>query len=106
MVERKKKKGLFDEIFEDFFREFEAMEGLGGYSISVISSGGKTKVHVKADKNTDVRKLREELERMYPGAEITIEGGRIEEIGPQEEKPRRKSLIEVIDEKKLSEEEK
>jgi len=53
------------------------------------------------------------LEEQYPGAEIYIEGGKItlEEIGSEskekvntEEKPKKKSLIEVIDEKKLEEE--
>jgi len=103
----KKRKDLFDELLKDIFGDFETFpEFGGGYSISVVSSGGKTKVHVRADKNTDVRKLREELERMYPNAEITIEGGKIEEIGKEEKGTGRKPLIEIIDEKKLVEEEK
>jgi peptidyl-tRNA hydrolase len=106
----KKKKDLFDELFKNIFEEFESFQEFGGgYSISVVSSGGKTKVHVKADKNTDVKKLRRELERMYPGAEIIIEGGKIEiEEGEElehEATPKKKSLIEVIEERKIDEEE-
>ncbi len=104
---KEKKKKFFEDLFEDIFSDFENLSRgfTGGYSISVISSGGKTKVYVKADKNTDVTKLRRELEEMYPGAEITIEGGKpsIEE-GPTYESPKKKSMIEVIDERKLEEE--
>ncbi|MFP3191162.1 MAG: hypothetical protein RXR31_07525 [Thermoproteota archaeon] len=115
MTKERKRKSLFDELFEDFFSdEFSNLSSFGGgYSISITQSGGKTVIHVKADRNTDVQKLRKELEEQYPGAEIYIEGGKItlEEIGSEskekvntEEKPKKKSLIEVIDEKKLEEE--
>ncbi len=102
-MKREKKKSIFDDLFEDLFSDFDNFSKgfVGGYSISVISSGGKTKVHVKADKNTDVAKLRRELEERYPGAEITIEGGKV----PIEEGPKKKSMIEVIEERKLEEEE-
>ncbi|HLI46585.1 MAG TPA: hypothetical protein VKU94_05265 [Geobacterales bacterium] len=104
----KKKKDPFEDILRDIFGDIDSFpEFGGGYSISVVSSGGKTKVHVKADKNTDVRKLRQELESMYPNAEITIEGGKIEVEGEQTEGVvKRKPLIEVLDEKEIKEEEK
>ena len=104
----KKKKDPFEELLRDIFGESESFpEFGGGYSISVVSSGGKTKVHVKADKNTDVKKLREELEQMYPNAEITIEGGKIQvEEGQTESSTKRKPLIEVLDEREIKEEEK
>jgi len=118
MPKERKRKGLFEDLFEDLFSEgfdFENLNKLGGdYSISISQIGNKTQIHVKADKNVDVQKLRKELEEQYPGAEIFIEGGKItieEEEKNQEKsthemqtpKPR-KSLIEVIDEKKLEEE--
>lgn len=105
----KKKKDPFEDLFKEFFEDFD-LESLpsisGGYSISITSSGGKTLIHVKADKNVDVSKLRKELESQYPGAEIIIEGGKIQiEEGKEEKGISRKPLIEVIEEKKISEEE-
>jgi len=108
----KKRKTFFDEFFEDIFEDFDFENLGGGYSISITQTGDKTKIHVKADKNVDVKKLRRELEQRYPGAEIYIEGGRleIEEVSKDlksekeyTEKPKKKSLIEVIDEKKIEE---
>ena len=106
----KKRKTFFDEFFEDIFEDFDFENLGGGYSISITQTGDKTKIHVKADKNVDVKKLRRELEQRYPGAEIYIEGGKleIEEIGKEiksedVEKSKKKSLIEVIDEKKIEE---
>jgi hypothetical protein len=92
----KRKKDIFDELFEKMFKEDFGFSGVSGYSISIIQEGGKTKIYVKADQNTDISKLRKDLEEQYPGAEIYIEGEKVKE------KPSKK-LIEVIEERKIEE---
>ncbi|HDO20695.1 MAG TPA: hypothetical protein ENG81_04165 [Candidatus Bathyarchaeota archaeon] len=103
----KRKRGLKDlfsfPLFEDFDSLFSELEkdfrSFGGYSISVVSTPEGTKVHVKADENVDVAKLRRELEEQYPGAIITIEGGKpileeVEEEEDLEEKPAKQDAAE------------
>lgn len=99
-MSKRKKRSFFDEFFspfeefEEMFREeaFPRFEGIStGYSIEVRQEGGKTVVHAKVGKDTDVGKFREDLEKRYPGAQIIIEGGKplIEEVR-EEEKPKEK----------------
>lgn len=100
-MEKRKRKprdifSIFEEVerlFErDMFEDLNLREIEGGYSISVMQVGNKTTVKVKADKSVDVRKLKEELRRQYPNAEIIIEGGRpiIEEVTEERVKEEKK----------------
>jgi hypothetical protein len=62
---------LFDEFDEIFKKLRERGGGSSGYSISVIyGPDGKPIVNVETYGDTDKDKLREEIRRMYPGAEI------------------------------------
>ncbi len=80
---RKKKKSRFESFFGDFDDIFgfdiPMGEGFSGYSIEIRSTPEGTEVHAKVYGDTDVKALKERLERMYPGAKIVIEG---EETGP------------------------
>ncbi len=73
---KRRKRSLFDEIFGDFeeFFDMPLEGGMGGYSIEIRSTPEGTEVHARVYGNTDPRRLREQLERMYPGAKIVIEG--------------------------------
>lgn len=87
-MSRKKKKSIFDELFDfSIFDEFEEMFkggelGESGYYINVTQKNGKTTVYVKAGENVDIAALKQDLKRQYPGAEIIIEGEKplLEEI--------------------------
>jgi hypothetical protein len=61
----------------------------GGYSIQVTQTPEGTKVYAKIGKNADQTKIRQQLEKKYPGATIQIEGGRplIKEISTKPVKP-------------------
>lgn len=82
-------------LFSDVEKMFEKLEGEGaregGYSIQVRQTPEGTKVHAKIGKNANKTKIRKELERKYPGAEIQIEGGRplIREISTKPVKSKR-----------------
>ncbi|MFQ5711647.1 MAG: hypothetical protein ACE5GD_07700 [Candidatus Geothermarchaeales archaeon] len=74
---KRKRKGLFDvfgfEDVESLFEDFDVSGGPGGsgYSISVTyDEAGKPVVKVKAHGDIDKAKLREDIERKYPGAKI------------------------------------
>jgi len=89
MSERKKRRrsifDVFEEIFEEPFLDTD-LPVRGGYSISITQINGKTTIHVKADRNTNITELKRSLKEQYPNAEIIIEGGKpmIEEIGREE----------------------
>ncbi len=92
MEGKKKRKGFlnffgFDEFFDSDMGIGELTEGGGSYSISVTYDGtGKPVVHVKTQGNIDKEKLREAIEKQYPGAKI---------IGLE-----KKPLIRFVDEEK------
>jgi len=100
MSERKRRRrsifDVFEEIFEEPFLDTD-LPVRGGYSISITQINGKTTIHVKADKNTNIAELKRSLKEQYPNAEIIIEGGKpmIEEIGGEEKK-----IVEKKEEKK------
>jgi hypothetical protein len=107
-MKRRRRRSIFDifdfspfEEFEKIFEGFPKLPGTG-YSITVTQSGGKTIVHAKVGRDVDVGKLREELRRQYPSAQIVIEGGKplIEEVREEAEPSRKKKhvLIEEIKE--------
>ncbi len=92
-VMKERRRSPFEEffkgsLFEGFEELFKAGEFEGGYSISVVQSGGKTHVNVKAGKGVDIAKLKEDLRRQYPRAEIVIEGEEplVREVSEKEEK--------------------
>lgn len=70
---------FFDEM-ESLFKDLEKAEFSSGYSVSVIQTPEGTKVKAKVGKDVDVNALRKQLERQYPHAQITIEGGRQEPL--------------------------
>ena len=76
---RKRKRSMIDELFGgSMFNEVETSFDKfpeSGYSISVVQTQEGTKVKAKVGKNTDVNKLRKQLQQQYPNAEIEIEGG-------------------------------
>lgn len=62
---------LFDEFNEIFKKLRKLNEKSSGYSISVVyRSDGRPIVNVETYGNIDKNKLKEEIKRMYPGAEI------------------------------------
>jgi len=81
---RKRKRSIIDELFGgSIFNEAETFfdESPGsGYSISVTQTPEGTKVRAKVGKDTDVNKLKKQLQQQYPNAEIEIEGGRKEPL--------------------------
>jgi hypothetical protein len=96
-MERRKRRSPFDlfdfssfkeveRLFEESWGEFERL-GSHGYSITVTQTGKKTIVRAKVGRDVDVGRVREELQRSYPGAEIIIEGGKplIREVKEEEE---------------------
>lgn len=95
MFERKKKRksifDVFEEIFEEPFSD-TVFPVEGGYSISITQVDGKTRIHVKADRNTNIAELKKSLKQQYPNAEIVIEGGKpmIEEVSREEREVKRK----------------
>lgn len=100
---KKKKRGFFDDIFDSLFEDFPdfldspVMSGAAGYSMEVHTTPEGTEVRVRVYGNVDKEALRKQIERMYPGAKIIIEGE-----GEEEEK---KPLIRRIDEEKESDSE-
>ena len=82
-MSHKRKRSIIDDLFGDFFDDFEAsfddFSG-SGYSISVVQTPEGTKIRVKAGKDTDVNSLKRQLQQQYPNAEIEIEGGREEPL--------------------------
>ena len=82
-MSHKRKRSIIDDLFGDFFDDFESsfddFSG-SGYSISVVQTPEGTKVRVKAGKDTDVNSLKRQLQQQYPNAEIEIEGGREEPL--------------------------
>jgi len=92
-LDRRKKRGFFDDIFEEFermleegFEEFKGFEKLlsehGGYTIHIEYKGDKPIIHAKLSGDIDPIKFRKQLKEQYPEAEIVIEGGKplIEEV--------------------------
>jgi len=82
-MSHKRKRSIIDDLFGDFFDDFESsfddFSG-SGYSISVVQTPEGTKIRVKAGKDTDVNSLKRQLQQQYPNAEIEIEGGREEPL--------------------------
>jgi len=82
-MSRKRKRSIIDDLFGNFFDDFELsfddFSG-SGYSISVVQTPEGTKIRVKAGKDTDVNSLKRQLQQQYPNAEIEIEGGREEPL--------------------------
>lgn len=75
-MKKKKRRGFFDDLFDQFDRLFEApFEGsMSGYSIEIRSTPEGTEVHARTYGDTNAEELRRRLEQMYPGAKIVIEG--------------------------------
>jgi len=79
-VMRRRRKSLFDEMFERFEEFFEGVGGLergsGMYSISVTyDECGRPVVRVSAQGDVDRKRLEEYLRERYPDAEIVWECG-------------------------------
>ncbi len=93
MGSKKRRFGLFDDLFESFFSDFEEMfNGFsgGGYSISVYTTPEGTIVEATVSDDVDVEEFRKSLEARYPNAKIIIKGGkqakRIERVSEKFEK--------------------
>jgi len=100
-MSHKRKRSIIDDLFGDFFDDFESsfddFSG-SGYSISVVQTPEGTKIRVKAGKDTDVNSLKRQLQQQYPNAEIEIEGGREE---PLIKEVSTKNVVEEKEEKRI-----
>jgi len=100
-MSHKRKRSIIDDLFGDFFDDFESsfddFSG-SGYSISVVQTPEGTKIRVKAGKDTDVNSLKRQLQQQYPNAEIEIEGGREE---PLIREVSTKNVVEEKEEKRI-----
>lgn len=79
MNSKKKKRGIFDDLFggmDEMFEKFGAGGGgmESGYSVNVTQTPEGTKVHAKAGKGMDASQLRKSLQQQYPNTTIEIEG--------------------------------
>ncbi len=103
MPSKKRRFGLFDDLFDSFFSDFEEMfNGIsrGGYSISVYTTPEGTIVEATVSDDVDVKEFRKSLEAKYPNAKIIIKGGKqSKKIERIDEKPEKKVTITLSDNK-------